>query len=479
VNLVSTQLLNVDLQISLYLVLGSLLVLSLLLVYGTARYFVDIRWALFGTGAFVMADQVIRWGMHIIPTSLGLVFFLAILFITTRIFHTETTRADWTLLTMFIVAITLTHHVSAFISLVFLGTAVVAQILVSRVDWVTPNAFSPSANVDSTGGEADVSADRATDGASRMFAETAPIHRAFVFHLLFTGTLWAITPWSTGRFLGRAITLFWVTLERSAGFLNLAPSGESDVVQSGSTSLVSQVAGYVDAAGFLILLFAAILGSLTLLKHHRAAQASHTVVLAIGAMLGFALLLPLLGIKFFLPGRWFAFVYALMAVVGALGLRHLNLKFSTQAVVAVLVVLTVAFPLTMVAGQKATLDNPTFDDQWPRYAYTESEIASMHSIGDLTPASAGKVYTDHPYRTAFTNSGAFPAEAINLTRVNGTEPPYDRVVYRRYQSSGAPQFTADNDVVVTGQVSREQICPTTSNHVYDNQDIILCTRPGV
>ncbi|WP_415380806.1 hypothetical protein [Halosimplex sp. TS25] len=482
-NVVGSELLGVSLRTSLYLVLGSVLVLSVLLVYGTARYFVDVRWALFATGAFAMTDQAVRWGMHIIPTSLGLVLFLGIVFAVTRLLHAETTRADWAVLLGLIVAITLTHQVSAFVSLVFVGSAVLAQVLVNRVDWITPaDQYAGGGDLGSTSLETGESADPVTDGASRSLADTVPLHGAFAFHLVFTGAIWAITPWSAGeRFLPRMIGLVWYTLQTSAGFLNLVPSGSSASGGGGgggSSALAAQVAPYVDALGFLVLLFAAILGSLALVRRHRSPQASHTIVIAIGVMLFFSLGLPLFGIRTFLPGRWYAFAYALMAVVGAAGLRYMGTQFSTRAVAALLVVLMLAFPFAMIAGKKATLDDPTFDEQWPKYSYTESEIAAMGTIGETTPGTEDAIYTDHPYQTAFKSSGAFFGLPINLTSISEAGPPHDRTVYRTYQSTGAPQFTTEDGVVVTRQMSREQICPEASSRVYDNQEAELCTRPG-
>jgi hypothetical protein len=479
VTVVGSDLLGVPLRLSLYLVVGSVVALSVLLVYGTARYFVDARWALVATGAFATTDQAIRWGMHVIPTSLGLVFFLAVVFGVTRLLHAQTGYADWALLTGSIVAVTLTHQVSAFVSLVFVGSAVVAQLIVGRVGWASPAGLAGSMGLDAESG------DPITDGASRTTPGVVGLHRAFGFHLLFTGAVWAVTPWGGEPFLTRMVGIVALTIRTSAGFLNLAGSeaagggGAAATVGTETASeLMIRVATYVDAIGFLVLLFAAVLGGLALVRRHRSPQAAHTLVVAIGAMLFFSLGLPLFGIRTFLPGRWFAFAYALMAVVGAVGLRHLGTAFSARAAAAVLVVLLLVFPFAMVAGQKATLDDPTFDDQWSQYAYSESEIAAMGTIGETTPDSAGAVFTDHPWRTAFKSSGAYFSDTINLTRVDGTDPPYDRVVYRDYQSTGAPKFTTTGGAVVTRRVTHDQICPVASNRVYENQNAELCTRPG-
>ncbi|QLH82653.1 hypothetical protein [Halosimplex pelagicum] len=480
ITVVGSDLLGVSLRLSLYLVVGSTVALSVLLVYGTARYFVDARWALFATGAFAMTDQAIRWGMHIIPTSLGLVFFLGVVFAVARLLHAETGYADWALLAGSIVAVTLTHQVSAFVSLVFVGSAVVAQLVVGHVGWATPAGLAGSMSLGAESG------DPITDGASRTSPGVVGLHWAFAFHLLFTGAIWAITPWGGEPFLTRMVGLLALTLRTSAGFLNLAGSesgggaaaAAATVGTDTASPLMTRLATYVDAVGFLVLLFAAVLGGLALVRRHRSPQASHTLVVAIGAMLFFSLGLPLFGIRTFLPGRWFAFAYALMAVVGAAGLRYLGTQFSARAAAAVLVVLMLVFPFAMVAGKKATLDDPTFDEQWSQYAYSESEIAAMGTIGETTPASVETVFTDHPWRTAFKSSGAHFSDTINLTRVDGTDPPYDRVVYRDYQSTGAPMFTAAGGAVVTRQVDRDQICPVGSNRVYENQNAELCTRPG-
>ncbi|WP_436909429.1 hypothetical protein [Halosimplex marinum] len=477
VNVTGSELLGVPLRLSLYLVLGSVVVLSVLLVYGTARYFVDARWALFATAAFAMTDQAIRWGMHVIPTSLGLVFFLAIVFATTRLLHAETGLADWAVLLGCVVAITLTHQVSSFVSLVFVGSAVVAQVLVGHVDWATPSrGVTGSTTVAESG-------DPITDGASGTVSSVVPLHGVFVFHALFTGGVWAVTPTAGTSFISRMTALLLRTIRTSAGFLNLAgPEGTAGASAAGgggpTTTLMARVATYLDAVGFLLMLFVAVLGSLVLVRRHRSPQASHTVVVGIGAMLFFALGLPLFGIRTFLPGRWFAFAYALMAIAGAAGLRYLGLQFSARAATAALVVLLAVFPFAMVTAKKATLDDPTFDEQWSKYAYTESEIAAMETIGATTPASEEVVYTDHPWRTAFKSSGAFFSDTVNLSRVDGTDPPYDRVVYRDYQSTGAPMFVTEGGFAVTRQVDRDQICPVGSNRVYDNQNAELCTRPG-
>lgn len=472
---VGAQLLGVSLRTALYAVVGGTVVLALLLVFGTARHFVGTRWALLATATFAMADQAIRWGLHVIPTSLGLVFFLGVVYVVARLLHVETGPADWALLAICIVAVTFTHQLSAFVSLVFLGSGVLAQVLVGHVDRLTPVTGRSVTGGGSTGTE---ESGPIADGGS--VRGVVPLHGAFAFHLVFTGGVWAITPWRGEPFIARATQLFWLTVQNSAGFLNLVESGGGGGGGAAETGAsLGWLAAYVDATGFLVLLFVTVIGSLALVRRHRSPQAAHTLVVAIGVMLVFAFVLPLFGIRNFLPGRWYAFAYALMAVVGVAGLAHLGRRFPSKAVAALLVVLLLAYPFAMVTAQKATLDDPTFEDEWPRYAYSESELAAVETIGEATPDDAAALFTDHPYRTAFSGSGAHPASAINFSRADGGgDLPYRRTVYRRYQSTAAPQFL-DSGVVVTRQVSRDRLCPPTRNHVYANRGIRLCTRPDV
>jgi len=61
-------------RMGVYLSIGLLVPLSALLVYATATQLLGVRWALVATTLFAFAGQFIRWGIHLIPTSLGVVF---------------------------------------------------------------------------------------------------------------------------------------------------------------------------------------------------------------------------------------------------------------------------------------------------------------------------------------------------------------------------------------------------------------------
>jgi len=84
------------------------------------------------------------------------------------------------------------------------------------------------------------------------------------------------------------------------------------------------VVPYVDALGFLFLLGVTFVGCLYVVHRRRAEQSVFTLLLAAAFMLVFVLGLPMFGIRNFIPTRWFAFLYAPMAILGAIGLQTLR-----------------------------------------------------------------------------------------------------------------------------------------------------------
>jgi len=67
---------DVSLRLGLYLSLGVVMPVSVLLVFAAANVLVDERWAAFAAMLYSVGDYVIEWGIHLIPTSMGLALFL-------------------------------------------------------------------------------------------------------------------------------------------------------------------------------------------------------------------------------------------------------------------------------------------------------------------------------------------------------------------------------------------------------------------
>ena len=451
VTVATAEVLGVSLRSALYLSVAVMMVLSVLFVFSTARYVVGVQGALLATMLFAVADYVIRWGLYVSTTSLGLVFFLAVLFVLTRILYVEVGRIDFVLLGGFAIAVSLTHQVSAFIAMVLLGTAVTVVFFSRYVEEISlPND------------------DRYLFGTSGAF-------------FAFTGVQWAITPWTGGTFLTGAFDLArgWLSY---TGFLNLV--ADEQVRGDEPTGFVVQLAAYVDTMGLFLFLVVASLGCLTLLQRTRSVG-TYTFVGVISVMMVCTLGLSLFGFRFLLPGRWFAFAYAPMAVVAAVGVVHFMNHFWNRGATVVLLVFLLAFPSSMVLAQDATIDQPTFDQQWPQYAHTGPEVAAAETFRETVPETAEPIRTDHPYFMTVKRYGGEPTEEFgpdeasaymfSVTEDNQVVTHQDPVVYRAYQSEGSPTYLGPNAVPTTYQLESEQVCPETRNHVYAAEDVRMCT----
>lgn len=437
-----------------FLSVGVLVPVSALLVYGTGKLLLPARWALLATALYAFSDQFIRWGIHVIPTSLGLVFFLATLYGVTKVFFTDDLRVIGLLLASSL-AIVFTHQVSTAIALVLLGAA----------------AFV-SAGLAFTGNHPD-------GGAS---GSTYALAGVFGVNLVVTIVSWINTPWSAGSvFLWRMLEIVRVTVTESAGFLDLASEGGGGAA-GGSAGLVAQLVPYVEWFGFALLLLATVIGGLVMLRRDEPTDLALTYLLTAGVMFVVVFGLTLFGIRSLLPGRWIAFMYAPMAVIGAVGLFYVSRNASRGIILAVFVVLAFGYPTTMVVAEKATIDSPAFDDQYPRFSYTETEIAAVETVSTIRPpATEAVIRTDHPYRTVFRRYGGYTGRIAEIE--NGEPADSSATVYREYQSLGPAILYEGSDQPVTIRSNTYSspgvICPAHRNHVYGNEDVTLCTSSPV
>lgn len=453
------QVLGVSLRQGLFLSLGVLMALSVLFVYVTARFFVPVRWALFGTGLFAVSDQMLRWSIHVIPTSLGLFLFGAVVYGLTRLFYTESPRRNVALVVLFSVAIILTHQVSSFIMLVLVSAGVLAQFVVQLSARYGLGPLAP----------------READGADRPDEfEQVDLLGVLAFDLGLLVFMWSITPYGDESFLQTVLDWLALSLADSAGFLQLAgPTGGGGGGGSGP-GLMAQVATYLDAGGLLLLLFVTVLGSLVALRRSRTRQRAYTFVGAIVIMLAFAFVLPLFGVRTFLPSRWFAFLHVLMVVVGVVGLHYLSRTLPREAAVVLVVVFALVFPSVMLFSVSGTRDNPVATGERTRYAYTETELAAVETIGDVRPNSRQLLYTDHPYKAVFRRTGAHPSATLELTERGEPIPAAEVIVYRRYQSFGGARFEEPSGYTPIRHLSPRRVCGVRTSHVYSNGDVRMC-----
>ena len=456
---VAADVLGTSLRTGLYLILGTTLSLVVVFVYTAARYVTDVRWALFAAMVFSVADRVIEWGIAIETTSLGLVFFLVVVFLLVRSLYVPIGPIDAVLLVGFASAVTLTHQVSAFITIVLLGTATAAHILSGHL-----TGFF---------------------GHERLDERNRYLPAVFAGHLTFTAAIWAVTPWEGDTFMSSVLRMWQAGIGEGTGFLALADPTPTGVGGPEATGVMANLATYVDNLGLILFLLITILGSLALLRHTRS-TGPYALVGSIFVMLVFCLGVPLFGFTLHLPERWYPFMYALMAIAGAIGVKYTVTRLPARAVVVGLVVFLLIFPGTMLLAHPATYDDPTFEDQWIKYAYSESEIAAAETFRETVPEAHHPIRTDAPYFQITTRinedlterdgSGhQYSALWLTVTDDDRTAPFQDFVVYRTYQAEGYTMFQLMDGSYDVRDLTRDQVCPQTTNHVYATEDVILCT----
>lgn len=452
---------------ALFLTLGLAMPLSVILIYMSARLFVPARWALFAAGMYAVSDYAIQWGIHVIPTSLGLVFFLAFLYVLIRVLHSDYKTRDFFLLVLLSVAIILTHQVSSFIMLVLLGAGLVAQGLLSTGLFSIPSA-------------------RSTD-TSRI-PDSVNLSGLMVFNLGFITFMWSLTPYRGSNFLSTILRFFSQSIADS-GLFQLRSTRDTAAADAPeqATTLAGQVASYIDELGFLLLLMLTVIGCLYVLRRQRASHSGFTLVTAIVIMLMFVLGMPLFGVNTFIPERWFAFLYALMVIMSVIGVRFLARQVDPTLFVAVFVIFILLFPSVMLLSGNGAIDSPAFPSEQSRLGYTEQEMAAAESIGVMTGSPDSSelrpdqtMYTDQPYQTMIGRTGMYDRDALEPANVTPGEPvTHDITVYRTAQSTEATYFT-DRGHPVNLNVPEERICRPDQSTLYDNGDVKVCQelKPG-
>ncbi|MFC7205399.1 ArnT family glycosyltransferase [Haloferax namakaokahaiae] len=445
---VAGELFHSSLRTALYVSLGFAIPFSTLLIYFTSRYFLSVRWSLLALAMYSVSDHVVRWGLEIIPTSMGVAFFLAIFYGAAKIYVSENRRPLYALVLFFCLAIVLTHQISSFVALVFLGAGMVTQLgyRYALPERIAHHLYDSRKQVNFVG--------------------------LFAFTMVVTFVDWMYTPLSSESFLTGMIDLFRRQFEAYAGFLNIVSN--TSVTSSTIESLITTIpvtVGLIDTLGFLLLLLVTLIGSFTLLRQNRLKMLHMTWLISAGIMLFVALGMPIFGIYTFVPNRWFAFLFVPMALAAAFGLRYLTAHHPSKAIVVGILIFAVVFPGATMIGHKGTPDDPVFNDIYPEFSYTESELQAAETISSIHP-SGETLQTDHPYWTVYERRQQDDRmKQFELTD-RGTIAA-DAAVYRPYQTEGAPKATYNGELLRV-QLPHDSVCGPARDTVYTIGSVEYC-----
>jgi len=436
----------------IYLAVGLAVTLSGLFVYATGRLLLPARWALLATALYAFSDQFVRWGMHVIPTSLGLAFFLAAVYAATRLLAADAERWAVALLAVASLGTVFTHQVSTAVVLVFLAVATAVTTVLA--------VFG-------------------TDVGRNAARKAVALAGVSVLTLVTTVVSWANAPFGgESTFLWRELSVVGAALTDS-GLLNLAGEGGDPTAGGAATTPFTPLVPYVELVGFGLLLAAAVVGGLLLLGRDLPPDVALTHVATAGVLFVAVFGLSLFGMRALLPGRWLAFLYVPLALLAGAGLHQVSRHGSRRLALAAFLVLALGYPTTMVVAEKATLDSPAFGTEHKRFAYTEAELGAARTAPAVAPAEDGAALgTDHPYVGVFRRFAGYEGATVLVIGADGPTGA-EVAVARDYQSTGPA--TVDRPEGFDGGTDEgplaAAVCPVSWSVAYANDEVLLCTAP--
>lgn len=449
---VATSLLgNVSVRSGLLLSVGFAMAFCVLFVYITARLFVSERWSLFALAVFSISAHPMEWSLQLIPTGLGLVFFLGVFFLLSRALDFKPGGREFLLIVIFSIATILTHQISAFIMLILTGAGLFAHLLLRF------ELFSPPSRI---------------RGIDPTTSDSVSLTGLLAFDLGFITFTWSLTPYQGDTFLATMFSFFRTTLAESGGLGDLA--GESGSVSSMGPTLMRRLVTYIDVTVFLLVFLLAVVGCLYILRRRNISHATLMYGVSVVLMLVFIFGFPMFGVRTFIPQRWYAFLAAPMAVLAAIGVACLARRLQPPTIVAILLVFVLVFPTVSIAASEATIDNPRFEGTQTKYSYNQAELNAVGTIGDIRPINESQQYhTDHPYNTVFSRAGPGSAVAANISDEGLANS--EIVIYRDYQTTGAAYLVNENGSSFTPEMTKSELCGAQRNYAYANGDVTMCT----
>ena len=359
-----------------------------LVVFQFLRRVWDESAGIVGSFLFIAADRVVFTTVHTTPTTLGVALFSLLLLYAERYVEGDH-LVSLALFAVFVVGLVFTHQLSMFAALVGIGLYLAGDVL-----WQG-------------------SADRSSVLLSSVLVA------AFLFQSLVTK--YGGPASDTGSFLLVAGAGIVRGLTSGGGRATAELPASAEFAVSGADALST-----AQTIGVGLLLALGVVGTVywmsrrdDLVNRVALGLTFATVVFSVFIFIG-----PLFGVDAFIPGRWFPFLYLVLAILAAPGVLAI-LSGGTTATgrrhwpVAVLLLLVVFAPFTsfMLGNAYGAPDQPALDDApgAMRLASTHEEAAMYQHVdrhGEDTRVFADFVawqllnaHYEHPATTYVTNYG--------------------------------------------------------------------------
>lgn len=337
---------SLPLKQSLTLSIGIFEIASLIFVFLITRHLINSKYGLFAALFVGLSNWHIVWGFWLIPMSLGIGFFSAIVYLILR--HND--RRELILTLLFTVALTLSHTLSSFVLLVTFVIFFIVNVIQTRFK---------------------------------------RIHQLVDLRFLIVTSTINITYWifATNFFVAATQRLvYFLSSFGSFGILSLASTTKSLIHYE------------YDNLGIYFLYFLTIFGSISWLNSKRSkTQYSNKIALIISSAVLFCIIYGslFLGLMLLLPERWFPFLFILASPAMANGLKQVIRSINGKLRLTFVIIFVLFFSFTMITSGDANMDSPLFyKEEVIQYSYKESEIYALQTIDQYYN---GKIYSDTGY----------------------------------------------------------------------------------
>jgi hypothetical protein len=360
----SSILLDVSLHSAIFLTVSvTISVIPVLIIYAILSTLVDSKIGLISALFYQGSDFVVGWGIHAIPTTMGVVlytltFFAALRYLGVVATGRYTSKRDFLLYFGFLTTVSLTHQLSLFVTITILGAVFLSKVLYES---------------------------RITDRIINItLASGAVLYTNFVI-TRFGG------PSGDRGFLHTIVEGLFLSILDASSNARIQSTLPDDPTISG---VGADGLGIVHVAGSALLLALGILGVLLWLERSRGESRPVNGFLfgvAVGLPLVITLSGPIFGLRNLLPFRWFAFIYFPLCVLAGygfvVGLRTASKvtdNYRMAAISVLIILLCLPYFALMGGNFTAAQDGPLFDDApgAERLSTTESELAMYSHLGD-------------------------------------------------------------------------------------------------
>ncbi|RQG96183.1 hypothetical protein [Natrarchaeobius oligotrophus] len=419
----------------------SVVIVPALVVFVLTNRLWNRQIALLASLLYIGSDEAINWGVHLIPTSLGIALF-SISLLSLLLYYVKGDARMFGVFAGSIAALMLTHQISLFIGAVLvIGFSIAIVVYTFRIP-------------------------------------------ANVIHItLFTGLAVLIDFMITGyggpdgseSFFQRVLGTFIASLLMAETDSRAELSFPDDpTISSGGAAAMADI----QLLGSSLLLFFAILGALYWL-YSSDEKDSIFVPLCIGVsvtvLLVLTLAFPVIGMRNLIPSRWWAFTYILLVIFAAPGLVFVARQIGTilprteTAVPVLLVTFLVPFVVFMGGAAVASADNPYLDDGFSaaRLSITDTEQALGEHTTEFDPQTV-RIASDarYPYTSSTLSMDYGDPQSF------ASEDPV-LVANREYMGEKPAMYVIHFEqgaATVHGRVPIGQLNPIHQATVYDNGD---------